>query len=269
MEILSLLNSQLNSASQITLITTFALILGSFASLISHRLATKQPMVFARSQCTKCGIALKIRNLVPLFSWICQRGKCLNCGDKISVRYPLIEISFVIAFLASYFALDSQINMKLILFCLISGTLIVMSVVDLEHYFIPDSTQYFLAILVAILRISIDGENGATMNIGAAFSYVGFGLLLLMFFYFTVRIEALGIDDIKFFFIAGLLFGMEGFLLFMLLSGLLGAVFGIIWQQFKKEATFPFAPAICTSFFLLMLFDGKVDLIKKVGSLIF
>ena len=269
MEILSLLNSQLSFAGQVSLIATYALILGSFASLISHRLATKQPMVFARSQCPKCKTALKIRNLIPLFSWICQRGKCSNCKNKISARYPLIELSFAISFLTVYLALGSQIDLKTILCCLIAGTLIVMCVVDLEHYFIPDSTQYFLAFLVIVLRIHEHGIDGATMNIGAAFSYVGFGLLLLMFFYFTVRLEAIGIDDIKFFFTAGLLLGTQSLLLFMLFNGLFGAIFGSIWQKVKRDSTFPFAPAICMSLFITMLFGSKINLTEIVGSLIF
>ncbi|MBU6338569.1 MAG: A24 family peptidase [Rickettsiales bacterium] len=269
MEILSLLNSQLSFVEQLCLVTLFGLIIGSFSSLVSHRLASKEPITFARSKCLSCNVPLKIKNLIPLFSWILQKGKCSNCNSKISIRYPLIELSFAVTFIVIYFALGSEINAKLVLYCLIAGTLIVMSIVDLEHYFIPDVTQYFLAFLVIILRIMEDGVSGATMNIGAAFLYVGFGILLVMFFHFSAGIEALGVDDIKFFFIAGLLLGTKGFLLFMLLSGLLGAVFGTIWQRIKREATFPFAPAICVSLFVSMLYGKKINVIETIGSLIF
>lgn len=269
MEVLSALNSQLSSNAQIAFITFCALIFGSFASLISHRLATKQPMVFARSQCVKCGIALKIRNLIPIFSWVIQRGKCSNCKAKISARYPLIEASFVITFLSVYFALGQVIDIRMLLCFAISGTLIVMTVVDLEHYFIPDITQYFLALLVIFLRIHDDGTNGAMMNLQAAFLYMGFGLLLLAFFYITTKMEAIGIDDIKFFFISGLLLGSKGFLLFMLFSGVFGVIFGMIWQKVKKEATFPFAPSICAAMFVVMMFGKDVNLTKLMGDLIF
>lgn len=269
MEILPFLNSQLSFAEQLCLISFFGLIFGSFASLVSHRLTTEEAITFSRSKCPKCNVTLKIKNLIPLFSWIFQKGKCSNCKTNISIRYPLIEFSFAVTFIIIYFALGSEINAKLILYCLIAGTLIVMSIVDLEHYFIPDITQYFLAFLVIVLRIMEDGVNGATMNIGAAFLYVGFGILLVMFFHFSAGIEALGVDDVKFFFIAGLLLGTKGFLLFMLLNGLLGAIFGTIWQKIKREATFPFAPAICASLFISMLYGKKINIIETVGSLIF
>lgn len=269
MEIFAILNSQLSFVEHVSLLSIFALIFGSFASLLSHRLATKEPIAIARSKCTKCGVCLTMRNLIPLFSWLFQRGKCTQCGHKISVRYPLIELSFVVSFLTVYFALGMQINLKMILFCFIAGTLIVMSVVDLEHYFIPDSTQFFFLFLVVALRFLDDGIGGPLMHIKAAFAYVGFSLALLAFFYFLTKTQAIGIDDIKFFFIAGLFLGMDGFLLFMFLNGLLGALFGTVWQRVKKDSTFPFAPAICVAFFISMLFGKKINFVDVVGSLLF
>ena len=269
MDFFYILNTQFSFTSQLSLVAGFGLILGSFASLVSHRLATRQSIVVARSECTKCGAKLKVRNLIPLFSWLFQGGKCDECQEKISVRYPLIEISFAVAFLIIYFACGQKFDLRMLLFFLITTTLFVMSIVDLEHYFIPDSTQYFLAALVIILRIYDGGVNGAVDNIGSALCYTGFGLLMLGFFYFTVGIEALGIDDVKFFFIAGLLLGMSNFLFFMMIGGLIGAIFGAIWQKVRDDATFPFAPAICISLYICMLFGKKINTVELLGSLIF
>ncbi|MBM5781790.1 MAG: prepilin peptidase [Pelagibacterales bacterium] len=269
MDFFSLLNLQIGVAGQVLLISCFALIFGSFASLISYRLATKEPIVIARSKCVKCGVVLKVKNLIPLFSWLFQRGKCSNCGDKISARYPLIETSFVLGFLTCYFVFGQKIDLKLILACLIFATLVVMIVVDLERYFIPDITQYFLAVLVTIWLVNEGGNPAVFANIKSAFLYVAFGLALIAFFYVTTKTEALGIDDVKFFFIAGLAFGTKGFLFFMLVSGILGVVFGPIWQYLRKDKTFPFAPAICTSFFVALLCERNVNLVEMLGSLIF
>jgi prepilin signal peptidase PulO-like enzyme (type II secretory pathway) len=261
--------SQLNSQNEIFLVAIFALIFGSFASLLSHRLASKEPIVFTRSKCLNCGTVLKILNLIPLFSWIFQRGKCGKCHAKISLRYPLIELSFLISFVTIYFALNQEINWKMLLYFLIAGTLIVMCVVDLEQYFIPDSTQYFLVTLATLLLIVKGGTETVITNIPAAFLYAGFGLALWVFFYFTAKLEAIGIDDIKFFFIIGFLLGTKNFLAFMMLSGILGLIFGALWQKFKKDETFPFAPAICLSAFICLLFDQKINPIELLGSLIF
>jgi prepilin signal peptidase PulO-like enzyme (type II secretory pathway) len=261
--------SQFGLEAQIILVIIFALIFGSFASLISYRLANKQPIVFTRSKCVNCGVALKVQNLIPLFSWLWQRGKCSNCKVKISPRYPMIELSFVIAFLVIFFALHQQINGKMLFYFLVAGIFIVMSVIDLEQYFIPDSLQIFLAILIVIF-VSLDGGSSKLITgVESAFLYLGFGLALFAFFYFTAGIPAIGIDDLKFFFVIGFLLGINNFLAFMMLSGIFGLLFGAAWQKIKKDETFPFAPAICLSAFVCMLFGAKINPSEILGSLLF
>ena len=196
MQILSAIDPQ----TQLVLVVFFSLIFGSFTSLLSYRLAHKEPFVFTRSKCTSCGVSLTPLNLIPIFSWLFQRGKCGKCHAKISARYPLIELSFLLSFLTIYFVLDQQINLKTILYFLIASTLILMCVIDLEQYFIPDSSQYFLTVLAAILIVSQGGTPAILAHVKSAFLYAGFGVALWAFFYFTTTLEAIGIDDLKFFF---------------------------------------------------------------------
>ena len=260
---------QLNPEMQISLIAIFALIFGSFASLISYRLANKQPIIFTRSKCVNCGLALKIRNLIPLFSWLLQRGKCSNCKTKISLRYPAIEFSFLIVFMTIFFALKQQLDVKMLFYFAISGSLIVMSIVDLEEYFIPDSVMIFLAITVISFVGFSGGSSAMFAGLKGALLYTAFGALLFAFFYFTAGLEAIGIDDIKFFFVIGFLLGTANFLSFMLLSGIFGVIFGSIWQKVKQDATFPFAPALCLAAFLSLLFGQKIDPTELLGSILF
>jgi len=184
------------------------------------------------------------------------------------MRYPLIELVFAISFLG-IFLVCQKIDQRLILLCAITFVLILMSIIDLEHYFIPDSAQYLLAFFVILLRINDAGADGAVVHLKSAFLYMLFGLLMLAFFYVTTKLEAIGIDDIKFFFIAGLLLGMDNFLLFMLGCGIIGAIFGSIWQRVKHDKTFPFGPALCLSLYICMLFGNKINPVEALGSLIF
>lgn len=262
-------NEQLNSSAQIFLTSLFALIFGSFATLISYRLIHNEPMGFTRSKCTKCGYILKPQNLIPLFSWLFQKGKCSSCKANISARYPIIELTFLITFLTVLFTLDLHMNWIMILYLLIASTLIVMCVTDLEEYLIPNSTQYFLIILATILIILENGTSAVPSAIFDGFIYLGFGIALLLFFYLTTGMEAIGIDDLKFFFITGFMLGTDNFLSFMMLSGLLGIIFGSIWQKIMKDDSFPFAPAICCSTFLCLLFDKALDPVTLMGKLIF
>ena len=254
---------------KVFLVAILGLLSGSFVTLFTYRINNGKSIIFARSECPHCQKSLKIYNLVPIFSWIIQRGKCSFCHIKISARYPLIELVFLGLFLLTYFTLGQVIDIRTIIYLLITATLIAMCIADLEYYFIPNSSQYFLATLVAILLIIDNGSNGAFVNIMSAFLYLGFGIVLWAFFYVITKVEAIGIDDLKFFFIAGLMLGIDNFLNFMFLSGVLGLVFGVIWQKITKEKTFPFAPALCASAYVWLLFNKTINPIDILGSLLF
>jgi prepilin signal peptidase PulO-like enzyme (type II secretory pathway) len=146
-----------------------------------------------------------------------------------------------------------------------------MIIADLEHYIIPDSYQYILIIFATILFIS-QSENEVKIileHVKSAFLYLGFGLVLWFYFYIITKIDAIGVDDLKFFFVAGFLLGQENFLNFMFLSGIIGVIFGGFWTKIKKENIFPFAPALCLAALICLIFDKKFNIIDLAGYIIF
>jgi leader peptidase (prepilin peptidase)/N-methyltransferase len=78
------------------------LALGSFTTMLSYRAPRKISVVFPPSHCPKCHTPLKFRDLVPLFSWLVQHGKCRHCGAKISARYIVIELVTALAVTAAF-----------------------------------------------------------------------------------------------------------------------------------------------------------------------
>src|SRR5687767_8802727 len=77
------------------------LIFGSFVTALSYRLPRGISIAKGRSACPACGTALTARDLIPVFSWIKQRGQCRTCGTKISWRYPAIEILMAVLFVTA------------------------------------------------------------------------------------------------------------------------------------------------------------------------
>ena len=254
---------------EISLVAIFGLLIGSLLSLISYRVNSDEPIVIARSKCPHCKKNLTPLNLIPLISWICQKGKCTGCKKKISIRYPLIELSCLAIFLFIYITNYKIIDIQTITLAAIASTLIFMIIVDLEHYYIPDLSQYLLAILVTIFIIVTTGNFDLLSRFQSAFIYVGFGLALWGLFYILVGIEAIGIDDIKFFFTAGFALTIDSFLLFTLLSGLLGVIFGSAWQKITKDEYFPFAPAICVAFFICLIYGEQLNISKWIDNMVF
>lgn len=242
---------------QISIIIIASLLMGSFISLLTYRINSKEPIIFTRSKCINCNKILNAFNLIPLLSWIIQRGKCGKCKAKISWRYPLIEASFLVFFVATYFILEKKFDLTLLLYLSIATILIFMCIVDLEHYYIPNISQFILTILIVILLLKQGTNKDLVFDVlKSSFLYLFFGLALWALFYFGGGLEAIGIDDLKFFFIAGLGLGFDDFLNFTLFSGIFGLIFGSIWQKLKKDDFFPFAPAICLSFYICLIIDG-------------
>lgn len=255
---------------QISFISVIALVIGSFISLVSHRIISKEPMVMARSKCVSCNNPLKAHNLIPILSWVFQRGKCGKCHAKISSRYPLIELATLLSFLLVFYANNFELNWLVILEFAIAGTLILMTVVDIEHYFIPDVSQFFLAIL-ALLTIFLQPNFDKSLlffHLKSAIVFLAFIVALMAFFYVFSKEQGIGVDDLKFFCVAGLLLGLNHFLLFLMMSGFFGIIFGLIWRKLKKDDTFPFAPSLCLAMLITMLFGNKIDVVDVFGRIL-
>ena len=89
------------------MVLSLGLLLGSFAGALSYRMPRKIPWASfsgkeSRSACPSCNTMLTVKNLVPVLSWLLQKGQCSHCGAPISVRYPLIELSSAVICLVLY-----------------------------------------------------------------------------------------------------------------------------------------------------------------------
>jgi leader peptidase (prepilin peptidase)/N-methyltransferase len=73
---------------------------GSFLNVVVYRLPLGISIVYPPSRCPKCGSLIRWFDNVPIFGWIALRGRCRQCHNPISMRYPIVE-----AVTASMFAL--------------------------------------------------------------------------------------------------------------------------------------------------------------------
>ncbi|HET6374556.1 MAG TPA: prepilin peptidase [Methylocella sp.] len=81
------------------------LILGSFTTMLSYRLPRGLSIVWPPSHCPACKARLSPLDLLPVLSWVLQRGRCRHCGAFIGWRYLLIEIAVTLAVIAAFSAL--------------------------------------------------------------------------------------------------------------------------------------------------------------------
>jgi prepilin signal peptidase PulO-like enzyme (type II secretory pathway) len=96
------------------------LALGSFVTMLSYRAPRNLSIISPPSHCPKCRTPLKIRDLVPVLSWLIERGKCRHCGEKISMRYVVIELMTALASLIAFAVIGFQYELIVALIGIVS-----------------------------------------------------------------------------------------------------------------------------------------------------
>jgi leader peptidase (prepilin peptidase) / N-methyltransferase len=211
------------------IIFIFGTIIGSFLNVVILRFNTGKSIVNDHSRCMTCGKNLAWFNLIPLFSWIFQRGKCTNCSAKISIQYPLVEfvtgVIFVILFnlVSNYDFLNHSLYfITFFYWAIIFSIFIVICVYDYRHKIIPDEFSYDLIILGAIGYVTSFLFNNQIhenwwQNLALVFTFpeilnvlIGpiFFLGIFLIWYFS-RGRAIGFGDAKLLLGLGLIFGFS------------------------------------------------------------
>lgn len=229
------------------LIFIIGLSVGSFLNVVICRLKTKESIISSRSHCSQCGVILKWYDLIPVASFIIQRGRCRYCGKRINWQYLAIEMATGLLFLL-IFDLSNLFVTSYLLF--ITCFLIVIFVYDLRHYIIPDKIV-FPAIILSFLFSTFVGNflNFLLAALGAS----GFFLLLVLF----SKGKWMGMGDVKLAFLIGLVLGWPNILAALFLAFLSGAVVGvalIIFGEKDLKSQIPFGPFLAGATILIILY---------------
>ena len=225
--------------------------IGSFLNVCIYRIPKKEDIVFERSHCMSCGNVLKWYELIPLFSFLVQGGKCRNCKTKLSVQYPLIELLngliYVWIFMAKGFQPES------ILFCICASVLIVISVIDWRTYEIPFGCNIVIGIL-GIVRVILDLAHWYDYVIGF---FAVSGLFLII--YWVTKGRGIGGGDIKLMAAAGLLLGWQNILLTLMIGSIAGSVIHLTLMKVQgKDRVLAFGPYLAFGIFTAMLYGNEI-----------
>lgn len=202
----------------------FGLVFGSFVSAISWRIPRNMSFVNDRSMCPKCGSRIAWFDNIPLISFLILRGKCRNCKNVISFRYPIIELLAAIGFVVifHYFA-TSQIGLFTLVVCILMFTLLLtIFVIDLEHQIIPDPLT-FIGIAVYFLYLIISNQQTVLASLLSGL----LGATFLLSIYLVTGGKGMGLGDVKFAILGGLIVGIKVLPYWLLTSFIVGAIIGI------------------------------------------
>lgn len=223
----------------------FGLIIGSFLNCVIYRLEEDRSFLQGRSFCPHCKHKLGFFDLIPILSFLVLKGKCRYCRKPISWQYPLVELATAVIFVVAFSILHSVFHI------LISAFLIVIFVYDLKHYLIPDKVIY-PAIGTALIYDLLVFDLG---TFGAALSAAAFFAAIVL----VSQGKWMGMGDVKFAFLMGLILGLPQTLVALFFAFLSGAIIGIgliLSRKKSLKSEVPFGPFLVAGT-LVALFWGE------------
>jgi leader peptidase (prepilin peptidase) / N-methyltransferase len=223
----------------IFLLALYGLVLGSFFNVVGLRVPIKKSIVAPRSACPTCGHQLKAFELIPVISYLLQKGKCRGCQSRISPIYPIMELLTGILFATAPLFVGWSVELVVALTLISLFMIIIVS--DIHYMIIPDKILIWIAGIFLLERIFIPLTPWWDSLLGAV---TGFTLLLVIA---LVSKGGMGFGDVKLYAVLGFVLGFKLVLLSFFLSTLYGAVLGglaMLFKIVKKRQPIPFGPFI-------------------------
>ncbi|MEH7417119.1 prepilin peptidase [Neobacillus drentensis] len=221
------------------LLFSYGLVLGSFFNVVGLRVPLKQSIVTPRSACPNCGHQLTPFELIPVLSYMLQKGKCRGCQSRISPIYPFFELLTGILFALAPYVIGW--SGELVIALTFISMFMIITVSDIHYMIIPDKILLWFAGIFLLERIIWPLHPWWDSLLGAV---TGFLLLLIIA---VVSKGGMGFGDVKLYALIGFVVGFKMVLLSFFLSTLFGAVIGglaLLLRIVKKRQPIPFGPFI-------------------------
>jgi len=226
-------------------------IMGSFYHVIATRLSNGRSIISPASHCEKCNHILKWYELIPILSYVIQKGRCRQCKTKLPISYLMMEICTGILFAVCYHAFE--LTLSLIASLIFVSSLIIIIISDIEYMIILDEVLIF-AILGIILVDAIDiGLYETSLKILAATGSFITMILIKKMGDIMFKQESLGGGDIKLMFLVGLVIGYPMAVCNIFLATFIAFPIALFLLIAKKDNIIPFGPFLSMSAIILYI----------------
>jgi len=266
----------------IAVFTVFGLLVGSFLNVVIFRLPVilerewKQQareileldvdetqaeafnLVVPRSRCRRCHTLIRAWHNIPVLSYLLLRGRCANCAERISPRYPMIELltGVLTGFLAWKFGAGWELTGAI----LFAWALIALTFIDFDHQLLPDDITLGLVWLGLLFSLGDVFVTPPDAIIGAIAGYASLWLVFHAFRLLTGK-EGMGYGDFKLFAALGAWLGWQLLPLVILLSSATGAILGgalIVLRGRDRAQPIPFGPFLAIAGLIAFLWGDAI-----------
>ncbi|MFL1491031.1 prepilin peptidase [Pseudomonas antarctica] len=210
------------------------------------------------SCCPRCNQPIRPRENIPLLSYLLLRGRCAQCREPISARYPFTELAcaLISATVAWHFGFGWQAGAVMLL----SWGLLAMSLIDVDHQLLPDVLVLPLLWLGLILN---SADVLATLPDALWGAVIGYMSLWTVFWLFKVVTgkDGMGYGDFKLLALLGAWGGWQILPMTLLMSSLLGVLAGLVLMRLRKPQAsipMPFGPCLAIAGWIALLWGGQI-----------
>ena len=241
--------------------TVFGLLIGSFLNVVVWRVPRGESLVSPPSHCPRCEREIKPYDNIPVVSWLLLRGRCRRCGERISARYPLVELATGVLFgaLAARIGLDWALPA----FLYLGAISVALALIDLDHKRLPNVItlpSYVVGIVLLGGAALAEGDTGALVR-----ALLGMALLYGVYFLLVLAYPAgMGFGDVKLAGVLGLYLGylgwaewFVGWLLGFLLGGLFGVV-ALVARRATRKTHVPYGPFMIVGALIAVFVGGAL-----------
>jgi leader peptidase (prepilin peptidase)/N-methyltransferase len=238
----------------------FGLLIGSFLTVVIHRVPRQEGIARGRSKCPSCGNEIRAIDNIPVASWLLLRGRCRACGARISPEYPLTEAAtagLFVAAAAAFEPLHLAIGAAAFL-----AVMVAVALIDAHHRIVPNRIVY-PALLVFAIAIGV----GQLLDGGVSITSALIGLLAYSLPLFVVALivpGGLGMGDVKLTALIGLVLGARGLSLVAvaagvgILAGGLGGLAAMAVLRYGRKQQMPFGPFLAAGAAVALLVGPSI-----------
>lgn len=237
------------------------LAIGSFLTVVIHRVPRGESLVRPRSHCPGCGAAVRPWQNVPVFSWLLQRGRCAGCGRGISFRYPMVELVTAALFVAVTARFGPTPALPAYLY--LAAVAVALAAIDIDVRRLPNRIvlpSYVVGAALLVPVAAVGGDWWAAVRGLAAMAALYAGYLALALLY----PGGMGFGDVKLAGLLGLFLGWLGWGE-VLLGAFAGFLFGgaagvalLVTRRAGRRTAVPFGPYMLAGAMVAVLLAGPI-----------
>lgn len=236
------------------------LVFGSFFNVCIYRIQEGGSLSYPPSHCTKCNNRLKWYDLIPVVSYVVLKGKCRYCHDKISLRYPIIELITGLLFYATYYKYGlSLYTLKFVIFI---SMMLIIGMIDFDTTDVYFST-IIASSVVGIIFIIISIFLKATFITYILGAIIGAAIIAIIIIASKIIIgtEGMGWGDAEICLVCGLFLGVKLLIVTLFISFIVGGIIGaalLILKIKTREDYIPFGPFIAIAAIVTVFFGQSI-----------